>query len=177
MKTIRKLLLLISIILFLLTIALTIATAFYSYYVIIGNCGTSHVLTILSGLDILFISLFLLTGSKAKSIITIASVVFLILTEVMLLFMTFSPKHMYTLHPAVDGFYPVMIEEKTTHDKTSVTFSKKTSGIFYKHMYGISFSNDKKDSYKYGDYTIVFDEKFARINVPSSNKTQVLIPH
>ena len=177
MKTIRKLLLSISIILFLLTVAFTIATAFYSYYIIIGNYGTSHVLTALAGFDILFISLFLLTSSKAKNVITVVSVAFLILTEVMLLIMTFVPKHTYTLQPDVDGFYSVMVEEKTTQDKISVTFSKKTSTIFYKHMYGTSFSDSKKDSYKYGDYTITFEEKYARINIPSSNKTTVLIPH
>lgn len=177
MKTIRKLLLLISIILFLLIISLTIATAFFDYYIVIGGYGTSQILTILAGLDIMLVSLFLLSGNKTKSVITVVSVSFLILTEVMLLIMTFTPKYAYTLHPSSDEYCSVMVEEKTTHDKISVTFSKKTSAIFYKHIYGVSFSDSKKDSYKYGDYTISVDEKYVRINIPSNNKTQILIPH
>lgn len=175
MKLVRKILLLISIILFLLTLVLTVMTTFCDYYIFIGNLGTSKVLTILAGVAILFLSLFIVTGANSKKIITISSVLLLILSEIIMIAITFLPKYQCIQHPS--GPYTVMVEEKTSHDQISITFSKNISGIFYKHMYAVTFTGKKKDNYVSGDYTLAYNEKYARINIPSNNTTTILIPH
>lgn len=175
MKLVRKILLLISIILFLLTLVLTAMTAFCDYYIFIGNLGTSKLLTILAGVAIVFLSLFIITDTKPKKIITISSVLLLILSEVIMIAITFLPKYQYIHHPS--GPYAVMVEEKTSHEQISITFSKNISGIFYKHMYAVTFTGKKKDNYISGDYSLAYNEKYARINIPSNNTTAILIPH
>lgn len=175
MKLVRKILLLISIILFLLILVLTVMTTFCDYYIFIGNLGTSKVLTILAGVAILFLSLFIVTGANSKKIITISSVLLLILSEIIMIAITFLPKYQYIQQPS--GPYTVMVEEKTSHDQISITFSKKTSAIFYKHMYAVTFTGKKKDNYVSGDYSLAYNEKYARINIPSNNTTAILIPH
>ena len=177
MKTTRKLLLLISIILFLLILTLTVLAAFYDNYLIIKNCGTSQILAILVGVDVVFASLYLFLSSNKKSVFTIASTILLVLTEIIMLTITFSPKYYYTTHTSADGNIAFIVEEKILPNKTSVTFYQKTSDIFYKRKYATSLTEKNMQNYTLGDYTLTFDEKYIRINIPSSNKTQILLKH
>ena len=177
MKTIRKLLLLISIILFLLILILAVSAAFYDNYIIIGDCRTDQILAILVGIDVVFMSSYLLISSGRKRFFAIASVILLTLTEILMLTITFLPKHTYTTHVYQEKNITFVVEEKFSPNKSTVTFYQKTSNIFYKRKYATSLTDKKMQNYSLGDYSIVFDEKYARVNIPSSNKTQILLKH
>ena len=120
-----------SIIFLAITILITLMCSFFNYYVIIGSLGTGHLLSILTAFNILFFVIYILTKRITKNFFISLSIVFLVLAEVILLLMGFSPNYKYSTHIYNDNTHTIVVEEKTTNHEITIRFYKKIFTVVY----------------------------------------------
>ena len=177
MKIVRKTAFILSAIFLATAIVLTVFASFFNFHILIGSFTTNHIISVLSGFLVILVSFLFLTNPNVKTVIAVCSVVLLVLAQVIMLVVTFYPKYQYTEYRSEEYGYTIVVGEKESLKQTSVTFFEKSWGIFYESVHGVTFDGDAQANYKFGDYIILLDEDYTRVNIPSSNETQSLSPH
>lgn len=177
MRILRKISFALSITFLIISVLVTIMCSFLDQYVIIGNLGTSQLLSILTAVCILFFTIYILTKGISKKNFIILSIFFLILGEIILIFVAFYPCHQYTSHISDDNAHVIVVEEKSTSTETAVNFYRKTFWVFHKPIENFMFSDAKKDRYQFGDYIIDFDDKHTKITMPILSDEPYLTEH
>lgn len=177
MKILCKVSFVLSIIFLIITVATTIMCSFLNRYVIIGAFGTNQLLAILPAFSILFFGIYIFARCTAKSIFVKFSIVFLVLTAVILLLVGFLPQYRYTTHVSDDNLHKIVVEEKLANGEGSVRFYRMVSPAVYVPVYNAILTADNIDKYNFGDFTVTFDDEYTRFSIPLTSSAEFLLPH
>ena len=146
-------------------------------YIIIGSLGTSQLLSILTGLTVLFLVIYILTKRVSKGFFLILSVIFLLSCEAIMLLVGFSPNYQYTTYVSDNKAHTIVVEEKSTNTEIAIRFYKKISAAIYTPVHNATFTDGKRDKYNLGDYTVSFDDEYTKITVPLASEAAFWVPH
>ena len=177
MKFFRKLSLILALLFFGLSSTIVIIDVLGNYHVIINNCNSNLILTILSTAGILSFSCYIILGMNKKMYIATCTILML-LTAALSLFLGFSPEYRYTTIVSEDGKHTMVVEEKTTSTAVYIKAYEEVASPLYFSKHGVSLSKQKfGDSYKYGDFYIVFIENAYKVYVPLHDKYPSVIKY
>lgn len=167
MKFFRNLSIILASVFFILSIVVVLIDILGDYHILINNLNSNQITAIFSCITIVFFVCYLILGNNKKLYVLICTVL-LGLTALVSVFIGFVPKNRYTEIVSEDGKHTMVVEEKTTFSSIHIRVYEKIGLCIYNSKLALTLS-DKSclNSYKYGDFYIIFKEKSYDVCIPS----------
>lgn len=177
MKFFRRLSLILALLLFGLSSATVLLDVLGDYHIIINNFNSNQLLTVLSSISAIFFLCYLFLG-KSKRIYVVICTVLIGFTSIISIYIGLMPEYIYTEVVSEDGKHTMIVEEKTTSSSIYIRVYEEVDKPLYTSQYAITLSKKKQlDSYQYGDFYIVFEEKLYKVTVPLYSKTPSIVTY